>query len=670
MALDFFEAQESARSRSRLLVLLFVVAVLAIIVTIYAVVHFTFGPGTTAVFDWRLFLTVAVGISLVVGAGSGVRTLQLRQGGPRVAEMLGGRRVRMDTSDPSERMLVNVVEEMAIASGTPVPAIFILDGEQGINAFAAGYTLDDAAVAVTRGTLQHLNRDELQGVIAHEFSHILNGDMRLNIRLIGLLFGILLLAIAGRFLLQSGARGGRSRRDNGGGQIALLGVALLVVGYIGVFFGRLIQSAVSRQREYLADAAAVQFTRNPDGLAGALKKIGGYAGSRMTNHHAQEASHLFFASGLRSSMFSVLATHPPLNERIRRLDPSFDGTFPIANREAAAEHILQETSPGVLAGMSNLTSMLESGVRRPGMPSYHETPPPPRAPIAPAVPARDVTGAELIATIGAPQREHVDHAAHFLETLPASLYDAAHDPDGAVALLFALLTHSDDRPAVEARQNEILDIAGGASLRDRVRQLEPQVSELGDAARLPLLDLLLPSVRELSPDQAQAIVSTAESLVEADGRLDAFELALLHVLERQLEAARAGRNHSDSSGSIRKVEQVRDEIATIVSAVTWRGADDYRAALLAFDAARSPLPREVSGIGLRKREDASLRDVQSALERVRKASLPIRRVVLEACAAAVTHDGRVEVQEATLLRAVAEALDCPMPLLQGLGNRD
>lgn len=319
--------------------------------------------------------------------------------------------------------------------------------------------------------------------------------------------------------------------------------------------------------------------------------------------------------------------------------------------------------------MSNLTSMLESGVRRAGMPTYREPSSPSRVPASPAVPARSITGAELLATIGAPQREHVDQAAHFLESLPAPLYDAAHDPDGAVALLFALLTHVDDRPAVEARQNEILDMAGGASLRDRVRQLEPQVSELGDAARLPLLDLLLPSVRELSPDQAQTIVSTAESLVESDGRLDVFELALLHVLGRQLKAARAGRNYADSSGGIRKVEQLRDEIATIISAVTWRGADDYRAALLAFDAARSPLPREVSGISLQKREDASLRDVQSALERVRNASLPIRRVVLEACAAAVTHDGRVEVPEATLLRAVAEALDCPMPMLQGTGIR-
>ncbi|HUF30048.1 MAG TPA: M48 family metalloprotease, partial [Gemmatimonadaceae bacterium] len=211
--MDFFGAQDAARSRSRTLVLLFAAAVLAIIATVYVVVHVAVGPGPGGAIDPGLLLIVALGTTLVVLAGSAFRTLQLRQGGARVAKMLGGRQVRPNTTDENERRLVNVVEEMAIAAGTPVPAIFVLDEEEGINAFAAGYTLDDAAIAVTHGTLVQLNRDELQGVIAHEFSHVLNGDMRLNIRLIGLLFGILLLAVVGRTLLYSGSRGGRGRRD-------------------------------------------------------------------------------------------------------------------------------------------------------------------------------------------------------------------------------------------------------------------------------------------------------------------------------------------------------------------------------------------------------------------------------------------------------------------------
>ncbi|HSJ06056.1 MAG TPA: M48 family metallopeptidase, partial [Longimicrobiales bacterium] len=316
--MDFFQAQDTARSRTRTLVVLFVAAVVAIIAAVYTVVHMVLGPGPGAGIDLPLLLLVATLTTGLVAAGSTARTLQLRQGGGRVAELLGGRRVRPDSTDEAERRLINVVEEMSIAAGTPVPAIYVLDHEAGINAFAAGYTVDDAAVAVTRGTLETLNREELQGVIAHEFSHILNGDMRLNIRLMGLLFGILLLAIVGRGLIHSGARGGRGRRGGGGGgQVAVLGLALILVGYIGVFFGRLIQAAVSRQREYLADAAAVQYTRNPEGLAGALSKIGNAsAGSRLYDHHAQEAGHLLFANGVGSGFISLMATHPPLDERI------------------------------------------------------------------------------------------------------------------------------------------------------------------------------------------------------------------------------------------------------------------------------------------------------------------------------------------------------------------
>ncbi|HWV58524.1 MAG TPA: M48 family metallopeptidase, partial [Longimicrobiales bacterium] len=330
--MDFFQAQESARARSRVLVALFLGAVVAIIVTVYVVIQIVLAAtgGMAPGFYPELFAVVAIGTSLLIAGGSGFRTLQLRSGGASVAEMLGGRRVSPDTRDIAERRLLNVVEEMAIASGMPVPAVFVLDAEQGINAFAAGYTIHDAAVAVTRGTLERLDRDELQGVIAHEFSHILNGDMRLNVRLIGLLFGILLLSVVGRGLLRGAAYGGRGRKG-GGGQVALIGLALTLLGFVGVFFGRLIKAAVSRQREFLADAAAVQFTRNPGGLADALKKIGGATargGSLVRNHHAEELSHLFFAEGVqRAFAGGALSTHPPLDERIRRIEPNWDGKY-------------------------------------------------------------------------------------------------------------------------------------------------------------------------------------------------------------------------------------------------------------------------------------------------------------------------------------------------------
>src|SRR5208283_3801286 len=336
--MDFFTQQDKTRRKTKLLVFYFAIAVAALIVAVYfaSLVIFTgaqahyhrYGEQPQfALWNPQLFLGVAIGVLAVILIGSGYKTMALAQGGSVVSEMMGGRLVKPNTNDPDERRLLNVVEEMAIASGVPVPQVYVMDEEDGINAFAAGHKPGDATVTVTRGCMKLLSRDELQGVIGHEFSHILNGDMRLNLRLMGIIFGILCLAIIGRVLLQTTRGGGRSRGQN---PLPLLGLLLLVIGYIGVFFGRLIQAAVSRQREFLADASSVQFTRNPEGITGALKKIGGLGetGSRLSHAHAEELSHMFFGNGVSEPFIGLLETHPPLVERIRVFDANFDGKFP------------------------------------------------------------------------------------------------------------------------------------------------------------------------------------------------------------------------------------------------------------------------------------------------------------------------------------------------------
>ncbi|MGQ9592640.1 MAG: M48 family metallopeptidase, partial [Planctomycetota bacterium] len=339
MPMNFFEHQERARKKTQLLVFLFALAVVGIGLGIYLTLLLVLGLARPEA-EWtagapvvrsqpvslwqpQLFFWSLGGTAAFVGLVSLFRTATLKQGGGVVARMLGGRLVSRDTRDLAEKRLLNIVDEMAIASGIPVPEVYVLDGESGINAFAAGFSTDQAAVAVTRGTLETLDRDELQGVIAHEFSHILNGDMRLNIRLIGILFGILAIAVTGRFILRSTA-GRSSRRGKGSGAIVLLGLALMLIGYIGVVVGRMIQAAVSRQREFLADASAVQFTRNPHGIGGALLKIAQHLyGSALESPRAAEVSHLLFGEGSRPSFLaSVFATHPPLEERVRRIDPS------------------------------------------------------------------------------------------------------------------------------------------------------------------------------------------------------------------------------------------------------------------------------------------------------------------------------------------------------------
>jgi len=338
--MDFFEQQERARRATKLLVVHFAVAVACIVVAVYVSILAIFHgadaggqPGADLVlWEPRLFAGAALATLTVVSAGSLYKTAVLANGGSAVAEALGGRILSPDTTDPDERKLLNVAEEMAIAAGVPVPKLYVLDASPGINAFAAGHSPEDAAIGVTRGCMTRLSRDELQGVLGHEFSHMLNGDMRLNLRLMGVVFGILCLSVIGRVLLRARGRG---RGGRGAAPWMLLGVALVAIGSIGSFFGRLLQAAVSRQREFLADASAVQFTRNPAGLSGALQKIGGI-GSRVESAHAMEASHMFFGNGVGRPLFGLLATHPPLETRIRAIDPEWDGTYKTAEPAAAA----------------------------------------------------------------------------------------------------------------------------------------------------------------------------------------------------------------------------------------------------------------------------------------------------------------------------------------------
>lgn len=617
--MDFFEAQDAARRRTGWLVALFGAAVLAIVAVVYVIAHIGLGPGTEAYLDPVLLLQVALGVGVVVGGGAAVRTASLRSGGPAVAELVGARRVAPDTTDPDERVLLNVVEEMSIASGTPVPAVYVMDREDGINAFAAGHTIHDAAVAVTRGALGQLTRDELQGVVAHEFSHILNGDMRLNVRLMGVLFGILLLAVIGRMILYAGHGSRRGSRDGGAGWILLLGVALLLVGYVGVFFGKMIKAAVSRQREYLADSAAVQFTRNPEGLSSALRKIGAEGhGSRIRDPHAEELSHLFFANGLKRGMLGGLSTHPPLEERIRRLDPSWNGTF-----EAPAA-----ASPRVA--------------------------PAPRAaaPAAPAAMAGLAAGAAMVASVGSPTPAHLAYAAALLERFPEALTRAVHDPRDSQALVLALVAATGTPGETE---RTVAREYGGAALAERFEALLPLVRAQGADAPLPLLDLALPALQRLSPDQAERFRAAVERMVRADGRLHPFEFALVHTLARQLAGGRRARGWTGRSS----LGSLGAEVAVVLSAVARAGSG--RGADAAFQAGAARLPAAARGIRLLDAGEVDLARVDAALTALEDTTPAARRMVLEACAAAAGEDGAIERAEAELLRAIAEGLDAPMP---------
>jgi Zn-dependent protease with chaperone function len=660
--MDFFERQEKARRNTKLLVLYFVAGVALLIATIYLAVFLIFaGVGSSrlrqyefserpSVVLWNpgLFFGVAVGTLAVIAMGSAFKTMELSQGGSAVAEMLGGRLLNSNSTDPDERKLLNVVEEMSLASGVPVPRVYVLDNEKGINAFAAGHSTSDAAVTVTRGCMKLLNRDELQGVIGHEFSHILNGDMRLNIRLMGILFGILCLAVIGRVLLYT--RGGRSSRDRNA--LPLLGLALLLVGWVGVFFGRLIQAAVSRQREFLADASSVQFTRNPAGLSGALKKIGGLSwGSKLEAAHAAEASHMFFGNGVSEPLFGLLATHPPLEDRIRAIDPAWDGNFATvsAGEERGSD----------LATEKDAQQRVPTGLRKQPpipfpFPAWAGLGAAQRVPTVPPV----ITAQAVMPNLGTPTTAHLRHAVELREAFPPAVQNAARDPLGASALIYGLLMSSE--PEMRKKQLQLLAECASDAIRRETERLLPDVESVATRAKLPLIDLALPALRHFSAAQYQQFSIVIQRLIECDGEIDLFEYVLQKIVLRHLDPQFKGARKPVTQ--YYALRPLAPDCAVLLSAVACVGADDPAQVEAAFQQGAQRLSSQAqTALALVAGDQCDLPQVDAALNRLCQAAPQIKKNVLNACAQTVAADGVIQEAEAELLRAIADTLDCPIP---------
>ena len=654
--MDFFEAQASAKRRTSRLMLLFILAVIGVIAACYlaaliVVARVRPTSGTWLVWDGSLFGGVSLVVCLITGGAMLFKWLQLRAGGSVIAEMVGGRRVDPQSTNLAEQRLLNIVEEMAIASGVPMPAVYLLDEEGGLNAFAAGLTTSDAVVAVTRGSLEKLSRDELQGVVAHEFSHILNGDMRLNVRLTAVLFGILVIGLMGRGLLEvmlrSGAVRTRGKDKSGGpGVFIVVGIAMLVIGYVGYFFGRLIQAAISRQREYLADAAAVQFTRNPLGVSGALKKIGGYSlGSRLDSAAAAQIGHFFFAQSFRAGFTQLWATHPPLEERIRTIDPSWDGRFfePETVVDVARESH-QALQPPVLRKPAGARLAAERAFAM--MPALQAAAPRATIPFVPA---------QALAQAGALTESHFTAAQSLLAQIPQSLRTAARQHEQAPALIYALLLDADE--STRSRQLALVQQhdSGAAST---LAQLQPDCAALPRAARLPLLQLSLPALRFADAATRDRFLTTLEALIHADGRVSPFEFALHKTLSGHLRLAQA----PTAATQLYSFNAVAADIAAVLSALAWiNGASDQAAASRAFAYGAAHLKMIEVPLALLPNGIAALELLDHALDRLAAASLPIKKRTLIAAAHVIGHDGTITQEEDELFRAIAAALDVPLP---------
>ena len=621
--MDFFEQQARARRSSTRLVVLFALAVAGMVLAIDLAVLLVAGT------NWPLLAFTTLATLAVIGLGSLYRLASLRGGGDAVALQFGGTPVPHDTSDASLRRLRNVVEEISIASGVPVPSLYVMEGESAINAFAAGYSPSDAAIAVTRGALDRLNRDELQGVIAHEFSHVANGDMRLNIRLMGVLFGILMISLIGRKVLYLGGS-----RDRNAAAVMVAALVALVVGSIGMFFGRMIKASVSRSRERLADASAVQFTRQTTGLAGALKKIAGLSdGSRLSDRaDAEEASHMLFGDGVGFS--GLFATHPPLLERIQALEPGF--------RSEQLER---------LRGQWALTP--PSGLQEDRMMGLDAQ----SAPLPPRDARLDVTPPMVAAQVGSPEADDYRRADAIVHAMPPALRALAQSREAVVPIVLGLLL--DDEAALRGRQlPEITARMGDEVAREALALHGGDLQQLHPMQRLPLAALAFPVLRRRPRPELETLLDTVHAIVHCDGRVSLFEYCLGRLLEVQLRESLDPARHARFGR--RKPGGVRREFATLLAVVAHAGnPGDPAAAQRAYLAGlQRVLPRDHLPYAPPANGVLALDEVWPALDALEPLA---KQLMVEAVTAAASHDGRISVAESELLRTICGVLHCPLP---------
>jgi Zn-dependent protease with chaperone function len=636
--MDFFQRQQIARRNTKLLEVYFALAVIGTVLTLYVGVALIYvyeegrvegNPTMADLWDPQLFSIVTLTTLAAIFCGSLFKMAQLSRGGSAVAEMLRGEAINAHTSNLAEQRLLNVVEEMSIASGTPVPQIYILPSESGINAFAAGHSTSDMAICVTAGALKYLTRDELQGVIGHEFSHILNGDMRLNLRLMGIIFGIVCLTLLGRILLQT-----RGRKN----PLPLFGIVMIVVGSVGVFFSKLIKSAVSRQREFLADAASVQFTRNPAGLASALKKVGS-SGSRIDDPNAEDASHFFFANGLTESFFGWMSTHPKLEDRIRELDPAWDGKFiplqiidpPTPDDESQAENAAwTRGGAGPLGGIPGAGMMMYGA----GLAT--------------------LAGSDVVSSVGGPSARHLDYASDIMAVLPDSVKEATRTPMSAVALTYVSLLSKDEA----VRNTQLQGLQSDPAIYQEVVRLLSLPLPLNSKARLPLLTLSITALRSLSPAQYALFAQNLQALCSSGNAPDLFAYVLQKIVQRRLDPffhpapKRVPQYYA--------LKPLLPDCAVLLSTLACAGQADPAEIQKAFDLGVRELNLAPGELAL-DITAPDLKKIDAALDRLNTAAPQIKKAVLSACAACVAADGVIQENEAELLRAISDTLDCPIP---------
>ena len=631
LRVDFFREQDIARRNARLLTVLFVVAVFLLLAVINLFLAFALtatdtlenGYPTTIEFsrlDLRLTLLVSIAIIVVIGAVVLYNWVRFSQGGRSVAEALGARPAASNTENPQERRAQNIVQEIALAANMPVPPLYILDEEPGINAFAAGISPGDAVVAITQGAMDHLTRDELQGVIGHEFSHILNGDMRLSIRLMAMLRGITFIGDLGAIFSRSAISHRSRRRSNNSNNntmgLLLIGLVLYLIGLLGGLMAGLIKSAISQQKEYLADASSVQFTRNPNGISDALKVIGGYTpGTLVHSARAEEMSHLFFGQ-VKHRLWLMFATHPPLEERIRRVDPQWDGAFITRPTKRPASESADDTETGIAQAQRSLAAALPLALEATGV---NDTP----------------TSSEAT-------------EAQYPYALAAEVIEDAREPLGAMSLLLALLWHEaspkNQRAAVREaniKGLETLVVHRGSELQN----LEPEL-------RLPLIELCLPTLKTLSAPQYKTFKGLLINFVKADGKIELFEWCLYQLVRHYLDPHFVKRSSRPQHAELKSVSE---SLAIALGTLALLGHGDTETS---FQSGVHVLELPLT---LPANNALGVQQFGKAIEQLANCYPLLKVTILKALASVAEQDGHISPRELTLIKAIGAVMDCPLP---------
>ena len=623
--MNFFEQQDQARQKTWLLIVLFATAVFCIIGLVILLMAISLWGsevwlgsslmGEPNRLNGSLLVKTAFAVIVIIACVIFFKRLQISQGGHAIAELLGGRPIEHGTNDIDEQRLLNVVEEMAIAAGLPVPPVYVMP-ETTINAFAAGFSDSDAVIGVTRGTLERLSRDQLQGVVAHEFSHILHGDMRLNLNLITVLAGIIFIAQSGRFVMHGASR--VRGRNQGAIPVFAAGLGLIVIGSIGTLFGTLIKAAVSRQREFLADASAVQYTRNPDGIAGALKVIAGSkAGSALGSPRAEECSHMFFGDAIFLRTFGIFSTHPPLDTRIERIEPGWDGSY------LTGKPLKEQPEVKTTQSYQRKIDDLADSIRNTG-----------------------ILDPIMVAVAGA-----------LMNSMPSPLYQSTQQPGSAYALMLAL--RLDTEPDIQRKQLEM--IATDPKMLREVQRLNIYLQKLAPENILPVIEMSIPALKRQSADQYKQLKQHLTQFIMADKESDHNEWLHFRLLSHYLDQHFLPDQKRKFRRSYHSFSQIKQECTCVLSLLANESHEDTETSDLAFATSMKIL--KLSNIQRTEQDQLTLTNVNQALAKLEYLVPLLKEQFLTACAANIQANQSVTVMGWDMLRVTAACLGCPMPII-------